>query len=613
MLRRLIVFSLLLVGFLCLSQPATADGEFTTSTTVSYAISDNGTTTVTHSITLVNKLSAVYATGYTLTLDGYVPENVQAWDAKGPLTTSTSPSGSGAKVALTFNDQVVGTGGQLNFFIRYQQAGIVIHKGQIWEISIPNQTDSQKDESYKVQVQAPKSFGKVAYVSPQPYATQDTGDSIIFVFQKDQISTSRIVAAFGQFQVFDFDLSYSLTNTDNLSQNQQIALPPDTAYQHLIYQSLSPEPENVVQDLDGNWLATYSLKAKQTLQIKVKGSAQIFATPQTTGFLTASQKKTYLAPSDVWQTTDTKINALGMSLKTPQAIYNYVVSHLTYNYNRVKPDAKRLGAKAALDNPDSAICTEFTDLFIALARSAGIPAREVEGYAYTADSKLEPLSLVEDVLHAWPEYWDESTSTWIQVDPTWGNTTGGVDFFSKLDLNHFAFVIHGQSPYQPLPAGFYHLNGDQGRSVNVQFGSYKPSLSKPLTTDISPNSILQPPFFWQDGDLTLTNPNGESVDNISLADTDLIRPREDVPSRIPPFGHINIAISYHYPYFFPWSKNPDLSITISGKDQKLSLEKTKIERVQELTLVLFLSFISLLIFIIQLIRRRVSNETIAKK
>jgi transglutaminase-like putative cysteine protease len=65
-----------------------------------------------------------------------------------------------------------------------------------------------------------------------------------------------------------------------------------------------------------------------------------------------------------------------MELKTPENIYKFVTNNLSYNYYRVKPDVERLGAKDALANPDEAICTEFTDLFITLARSAGIPARE---------------------------------------------------------------------------------------------------------------------------------------------------------------------------------------------------------------------------------------------
>jgi len=59
-----------------------------------------------------------------------------------------------------------------------------------------------------------------------------------------------------------------------------------------------------------------------------------------------------------------------------------------------------------LDNTTNAVCLEYTDLFVTLARAAGIPSRSIEGFAYTKNSRLRPLSLVDDVLHAWVQYYD---------------------------------------------------------------------------------------------------------------------------------------------------------------------------------------------------------------
>ncbi|GAI19887.1 unnamed protein product, partial [marine sediment metagenome] len=67
-----------------------------------------------------------------------------------------------------------------------------------------------------------------------------------------------------------------------------------------------------------------------------------------------------------------------------------------------------MGALKALNSKNPVVCMEFTDLFIALCRAAGIPVREVNGYAHTNNPKLRPLSLTLDVLHAWPEYYDEN-------------------------------------------------------------------------------------------------------------------------------------------------------------------------------------------------------------
>ena len=109
---------------------------------------------------------------------------------------------------------------------------------------------------------------------------------------------------------------------------------------------------------------------------------------------------------------------------------------------------------------------EFTDLFIALVRAAGIPARELDGYAHTSNTALRPLTLTKDILHAWPEYWDDRRG-WVMVDPTWENTTGGVDYFNKFDLNHFVFAVKGSSSEMPVPAGSYKFSGEDSDDVRV--------------------------------------------------------------------------------------------------------------------------------------------------
>ena len=129
-----------------------------------------------------------------------------------------------------------------------------------------------------------------------------------------------------------------------------------------------------------------------------------------------------------------------------------MVSNLTYDYAKAEKGNDWKGSVYALKNPGSAICTEFTDLFIALSRAAGIPARELEGFAWTENPKLRPLSLSGDVLHAWPEYWDKDKNLWIQIDPTWGNTTGSIDYFTKLDFNHIVLLFMGyRTPLRYLP------------------------------------------------------------------------------------------------------------------------------------------------------------------
>lgn len=53
-------------------------------------------------------------------------------------------------------------------------------------------------------------------------------------------------------------------------------------------------------------------------------------------------------------------------------------------------------------------CSEFSQLFVTMARSLGLPARMVSGLAYSGNSFGG---------HAWVEVW---AGKWIELDPTWG-------------------------------------------------------------------------------------------------------------------------------------------------------------------------------------------------
>jgi transglutaminase-like putative cysteine protease len=68
-------------------------------------------------------------------------------------------------------------------------------------------------------------------------------------------------------------------------------------------------------------------------------------------------------------------------------------------------------------------CNEHTQLYVALARAAGIPARSVAGLAYVAGKFY---------YHAWPEVY---LGDWVAVDPTFGQF--------PADAAHLRFVIGG--------------------------------------------------------------------------------------------------------------------------------------------------------------------------
>lgn len=467
MIRKLFCIIVIICCFFILPYPVSASSSFTTDYTVTYTIKEDGQTHAQLRGTLTNTTSQFYASSYKMQLGFDEISNVKASDSDGKITPTVTKNEEGYIIGLTFNKKSVGMGSKLPFTITFDTPTVARPFGKIWEINIPGIANPSEFTSFTVTIVVPKSFGQPAYIKPnQPTKS--------LTFTKDQLGTSGISIAFGEEQLYAFHLTYHLDNGNIYPVKTEIALPPSTNYQEIFINDISPKPINVIEDEDGNWLAQYRILPAQKLDVSVSGIAQMSLIPKEQE-LSEADFKEYTKEQPYWQTNSSTVKALAKELKTPQAIYEYVVKTLTYDFSRVTDDKPRLGAIESLKNPTSAVCREFTDLFIALARAADIPAREVDGFAYTENSKQRPVSLVKDILHAWPEYYDKEKRTWIMVDPTWGSTTGGVDYFHVLDFDHFAFVIKGRESDYPIPAGGYKLLDSKNvKDIRVSFADNLP-------------------------------------------------------------------------------------------------------------------------------------------
>ncbi|MBI2036204.1 transglutaminase domain-containing protein [Candidatus Microgenomates bacterium] len=427
--------------------------------------------------------------------------------------------------------------------------------------------DSPELGDYTTSVSVPASFGKPSYIKP----VSVKGEGLTFP-KEDVLKGISIV--FGEYQLFDFTLSYHLKNNRLYPVITEIALPPETAYQEILLDRLEPQPLTVYIDKDGNWLAKYRLEGSQKLDIKATGRARLLHTPDSAKAMPLENPQEYLVPQKYWETGNQAITELAKELKTPRAIYDFVAAKLKYDFGRIEKSLPRAGAAQVLDAQDSAICMEFTDLFVALARAAGIPAREVDGFAYTGNERLRPLSLVKDILHAWPEYYDTEKKLWIAVDPTWGNTSG-IDYFDIFDFNHFAFVIKGYDSQYPSPAGSYKEPADfDKKDVEVTFALdnlFEEKRSIAITTDLAKQVMAGFPIK---GTFTIANFGNKifneksfrlSVNNLfPKAQTASINP-------IPPFGKTTINVKLQSNSYFD-SFAADLTAVIGRQEFKRKVQ-----------------------------------------
>ncbi|MEM3673792.1 MAG: transglutaminase domain-containing protein [Candidatus Bathyarchaeia archaeon] len=133
----------------------------------------------------------------------------------------------------------------------------------------------------------------------------------------------------------------------------------------------------------------------------------------------------YTQPETLIESSSQEINSTAQNIvgnendthEKVYKIYNFVVEHLKY-----KAQEEEMGALWALRN-GVGDCSEYSYLFVALCRAAGIPARVQAGFAFHYEN-----SVVEDG-HMWAEYYIENYG-WVPVDATWR-------LFNALDYLHF--------------------------------------------------------------------------------------------------------------------------------------------------------------------------------
>lgn len=470
-----------------------ADEEFSTSYTVSYNVGTDGVTQVEENVSLKNLTDKYYASNFTLTIGSTTVSDVTAADDSGSMETSVENKDSKTSITVKFNQQVAGVDKQQNFTLKFKSKDFTQAIGKTWEVNLPKIPSSANISSYDLNLSVPVAFGDPTSISPNPKSQSQNYEKQTFSFTKDQIEHNGVSVNFGTFQLFDFNLKYKLENDSMLPSITSVALPPDTQYQDVLIQDINPKPVNVTIDDDGNFLAWYRVSPRSNEEVSVNGAAKLYISPKNKQDpkLEGKQLSPWLKTDQYWEKDNPAILATlreifkdgipGTDKDKAKAIYNYVVDTLQYDSSRINSNnIERLGAVTALNNPKSAVCMEFTDLFIALSRAAGIPAREMDGYAYSQNHDLRPLSLSNNLLHAWPEYYD-STKGWVMVDPTWENTSGGVDYFNKFDLNHLTLAIKGVSSSTP------YVSNDV--KVSISSNEFKP-ISKVNVDLVAPQTVI---------------------------------------------------------------------------------------------------------------------------
>lgn len=455
--------------------------NFITSYDTNYFFGAEGEVLVDQKVEITNKQKDIIPTSFSLIVKNITITDVEAKDAKEDLEVETSSNDYETIIKAIFDEQQIGLDKKNTINIRYRTKDLINKIGRIYNISIPPVTDFDSIEGFYVTLNVPESYGKKLFLSPQPLKEEVSGGTTKYYFDKGSLS-SGISAAFGEYQVFNYNIKYHLKNTSVLTSTQTISLLPEIEkYQQVELDNIDPKPDSVTTDEDGNPIAHYRLSPKSEIHINMRGKIKVVPyqfQPSEGGMLNeipANLISKYTSQQKYWETKNPIIQEIVKKLKNPEstvaqnafAAYKEVTQKLKYNAQTDSEIVSRRGAVSALTQEGTLACMEYTDAFVAIVRGMGIPAREINGYAFSVSDEANPISqeiISGDLLHSWAEFYDPNLG-WVQVDPTWGSTSG-LDYFTKLDTNHIAFVTKGINSERPLPAGAYRFD-DSEKQIDI--------------------------------------------------------------------------------------------------------------------------------------------------
>jgi hypothetical protein len=383
---------------------------------------------------------------------------------------SVDQSASNPIVNIKF-DRDIEFGSPFNVNVSYRSKGVIYKSGKVRDIFIPGFaedfvfSDADRIEAFTTTVRIPKSLGNISFAIPNGVITSE-GDFNIVTFNKEDLVGRSAWIEIGTEQVYEFSINQEFPKSNDIifgTNTYKVVLPRNiksgNITQEVFFTEISPKPVSVYEDENGNLIGEFTVPSRDSGTISVKGYAKLTKVEiDYTKYIGAASAvpndiiNLNTAPGAYWESDNSLIKQAAIEaigdldpetapvFSIAQKLYEYVIEKIDYSNIKRFGINERQGALKTLQG-GAAVCMEYSDLYIALLRSLGIPARAVLGYGYTG------IDSTDSSEHQWVEVYIPELG-WISVDTTWGESApelvGG-------DLNHFYVHVASENPNTPSP------------------------------------------------------------------------------------------------------------------------------------------------------------------
>lgn len=365
--------------------------------------------------------------------------------------------------------QSIKPGTTYSFTFEYTNTQTVEKSGSLVDIFIQAFDKNTKfsangiNNTYRTVLRVPKDLGEENFVIPSPSKRSTEGSLDVYEFTQDQLLGNYVWVQRGKKQIYKFKITQNLrkteeTKTGNINEYRMVIPTGNNSVkisQEVYYTNISPEPNYLESDSNGNIIGVFKSPSNQDNTIVVEGYAIVESKQDfdinLTGTLSDVDKNKFridLSSAQYWEVDNSQIVSRANQIKGSNTSIGKIMSD-TYNFITESIDysnVKRFGLnirQGALKtlNGGAAVCMEYSDLYIALLRAQGIPARAAFGYGY--DNKA-PSDKQE--LHQWAQVYVPTYQKWVDVDVTWGDNGPAI---IGGDLNHFLTHTASVSPNDP--------------------------------------------------------------------------------------------------------------------------------------------------------------------
>lgn len=188
-----------------------------------------------------------------------------------------------------------------------------------------------------------------------------------------------------------------------------------------IHPKIHDEEDNRWVEVELGTLGARTSKTVHVTQVVKVKTVEFTIDPTLVGSGYPEELQEFVQPvPNLFQSDDPKIQTLAQELtentQNPylqaQQIFNFVVENITY-----ETQTKAHSALWTL-NEGRGDCDDFSALFVALARAAGIPAKVVSGYLFSENALIDHSVNTDYAGHAWAIFYVPGYDCWFPVDLT---------------------------------------------------------------------------------------------------------------------------------------------------------------------------------------------------